>query len=278
MTPTPQDPANAPSTPPRPGRAGDRWLLVGGLVIVATLFLLTPGGLLDKADHIGYAVCHQIPVRSYFFGNRQLPLCARCSGQYLGALGGLLLLIAVGRGRSGRLPPTPIALVLLGFFLLWAFDGFNSYLTLIPGAPHLYEPHNVLRVTTGALQGVALIALVLPFFNTSFWATTTPTPTIARWRELGGGLLLVAAIVAAANSSLDWLLYPLALFSVAGTLMLLTIVNTMLVTILLRREAQARSWREALPLLVAGLALGTVELLAINVFRSYLTAKLGLPF
>ena len=39
-----------------------------------------------KADHIGYAVCHQISVRSYFFGDHQLPLCARCSGQYLGAL------------------------------------------------------------------------------------------------------------------------------------------------------------------------------------------------
>lgn len=258
-------------------RPADRWLLASGLIVVA-LFLLTPGGLLDKADHIGYAVCHQIPVRSFFFGNRQLPLCARCSGQYLGALGGLLLLIALGRGRSGRLPPAPIAVVLIGFFVLWAFDGFNSYLTLFPGAPHLYEPQNILRATTGALQGVALIALVLPFFNSSFWANTTPVPTIARWRELGLLLVLVAAIVAATTSHIDTLLYPLALLSVGGTWMMLTIVNTMLVTLLMRREAQARTWRDALPLLVAGLALSTLELLAINLLRSYLTARLGLPF
>jgi uncharacterized membrane protein len=278
MTTAPQDQDGAPASLPTPRRAGNRRLLIGGLSLIGVLFLLAPGSLLDKADHIGYAVCHQIPVRSYFFGNHQLPLCARCSGQYLGALGGLLVLVALGRGRSGRLPPTPIALVLLGFFLLWAFDGFNSYLTLIPGAPHLYEPQNILRVTTGALQGVALIALVLPFFNTSFWATTSPIPTVARWRELGLLLLLVAAIVAAASSSIDALLYPLALLSVGGTLMMLTIVNTMLITILLRREAQARSWRDALPLLVAGLALGTLEVLVINLLRAWLTAQLGLPF
>ena len=256
----------------------DRILLIGGILVVATLFLLTPGGLLDKADHIGYAVCHQIPIRSYFFGNHQLPLCARCSGQYLGALGGLLLLIALGRGRSGRLPPTGIVLVLLGFLALWAFDGFNSYLTLIPGTPHLYEPQNILRVTTGAMQGVALIALVLPFFNSSFWARTTDRPTIERWRELALLLLLVAAIAAAVSSEINALLYPLALLSVGGTLMMLTIVNTMLATLLLRREAQARSWRDALPLLAAGLALGMLEMLAINLFRTWLTAELGLPF
>ena len=278
MTPDPQKQDDKPEMNRTSARASDRWLLVGGLIVVSALFFLAPGGLLDKADHIGYAVCHQIPIRSYFFGTYKLPLCARCSGQYLGALGGMLLLIALGRGRSGRLPPTGILVVLLGFLALWAFDGFNSYLTLIPGAPHLYEPQNILRVTTGAMQGVALIALVLPFFNSSFWASTTDRPTIERWRELALLLVLVAAIAAAVSSEINALLYPLALLSVGGTLMMLTIVNTMLVTLLLRREAQARSWRDALPLLTAGLALGMLELLAINLFRTWLTAKLGLPF
>jgi uncharacterized membrane protein len=240
--------------------------------------VLSPGGVLDKADHVGYAVCHQIPVRSFFFGNRQLPLCARCSGQYLGALGGLMVLVLLGRGRSGRLPPTPIALTLLGFLALWAFDGLNSYLTLFPGLPHLYEPQNILRVTTGALQGVALIALVLPFFNTSFWTDTVDRPTIARWRELALLLALVASIVALASSHVDALLYPLALLSVGGVLLMLTIVNTMLVTLALHRESQARTWRDALPPIVAGLALGVLELLAINLFRAWLTTELGLPF
>ncbi|MEZ4766845.1 MAG: DUF2085 domain-containing protein [Caldilineales bacterium] len=80
-------------------------------------------------------------------------LCARCSGQYLGALFGLVLLLVLGRGRAGALPPTGIVLLLLGFLAVWAFDGLNSYLTFFPGLPHLYEPRNILRVTTGAMQG-----------------------------------------------------------------------------------------------------------------------------
>ncbi len=271
--------------PPQPDLDGsshsplsNRLLLAGGLGVALLLLLLAPGNLLDKADHVGYAVCHQIPIRSYFFGERQLPLCARCSGQYLGALFGLLALLILRRGRAGLLPPKPIFAVLLGFIAIWAIDGLNSYLTLFPGLPHLYEPANLLRVTTGGLQGVALIALALPFFNVTLWAHPTPYPTVARWRELALLLALVAAIATLVHSELPTLLYPLALASVGGTLMMLVIVNTMLLTVILRREAQAHSWRSALPLLAAGLGLATVEILAINLLRAWLTATLGLPF
>jgi uncharacterized membrane protein len=234
--------------------------------------------LLDKADHVGYGVCHQIAIRSPFFGGRQLPLCARCSGQFLGALAGLALLIALGRGKAAKLPPRPVIVVLLGFIAIWALDGFNSYLTLFPGAPHLYEPHNILRTTTGAMQGVALISLVLPFFNVTLWARPSPgQPSAACARSL---LLLglVALIVAAVGSEWAPLLYPLALLSVAGTLMMLTLVMTMLLTLALRRDGRAEGWRDALPLLTAGVALALIVLLAINLLRAWLTAELGLPF
>jgi uncharacterized membrane protein len=255
-----------------------RLLLAGGLAITLLLFLLTPGNLLDKADHVGYAVCHQIPVRSYFFAGRQLPLCARCSGQYLGALLGLVLLLILRRRRAVLLPPRAILLALLAFFAIWALDGLNSYLTLFPGLPHLYEPSNLLRVTTGGLQGVALIALALPFFNITLWAEPEARPTVGRWRELALLMALVAGIAALVSSELPTLLYPLALASVGGTLMMLVIVNTMLLAVILRREAQARTWRDALPLLAAGLGLAIVELLVINLLRAWLTAALGLPF
>jgi uncharacterized membrane protein len=265
--------------PVKPERVrGSDWLLLaGGLMVVVAALVLSPGGLLDKADHVGYAVCHQIPLRSFFFDGRQLPLCARCSGQFLGALLGLGLLVLLGRSRAGRLPAAPVVLVLLGFFALWVLDGLNSYLSLLE-LPHLYQPHNLLRVTTGALQGVALIVLVLPFFNVSFWARPTAQRSLASLREVALLLLMVAAIAALVSSEVDALLYPVALASTGGTLMMLVLVNTMLVTLALRREGQVTSWRSAMPLLVAGLALGTVELIALNLVRATLTSTLGLPF
>lgn len=260
------------------GRLPDWILLVAGLGVIFAVLMVSPGGLLDYADHVGYAVCHQIPLRSYFFAGRQLPLCARCSGQFLGALFGLGALLLLRRGRAGLLPPAGIAILLLGFIALWAFDGFNSYLTLFPNMPHLYEPRNLLRVTTGAMQGVALIALVLPFFNSTFWTSTKPQPTVSRVREVGLLLILVAIIVGLVSSEVDGFLYPLAILSVAGTLMMLTLVNTMIVLLALRREATVDTWKQAIPVLVAGLALATVELLIINLVRASLTSLLGLPF
>ena len=259
-------------------RTLDRVLLFGGLGFVLAVLVLSPGDLLGKADHIGYAVCHQISVRSYFFGDHQLPLCARCSGQYLGALFGLVLLLILGRSKAAALPPTPIVVLLLGFLAVWAFDGLNSYLTFFPGLPHLYEPKNILRVTTGAMQGVALIALVWPFYNAGMWAHPSPQRSIRNWREVGLLVLIIVAIVALVTSDIQQLLYPLALLSVGGTVMMLTIVNTMLVTIALRRSGTVERWRDALPLLAGGLALATLEIIAINVVRAWLTSKLGLPF
>ncbi len=266
--------------PPAPRRAPwlDWLLLAGSLAVIAVIWFITPGGLLDKADHVGYGVCHQIPIRSPFFGGQQLPLCARCSGQFLGALAGLLLLIALGRGKAAKLPPATVTLVLLGFIAVWALDGVNSYLTLFPGAPHLYEPHNILRTTTGAMQGVALISLALPFFNVTLWAQPSPRPTIRTLREVLLLVGVVALLVAAVGSEWAPLLYPLALLSVAGVLLMLAMVNTMLVTLLLKRDGRAAGWRDALPLMAAGLALALVELLLINLGRAWLTAEWGLPF
>ena len=163
-----------------------------------------PGSLLDKADHAAYAVCHRIGDRSFFVAGRQLPLCARCSGTYLGALAGLVVLGARGHGRARDLPGLRYLLVLGLFFLAWGFDGANSYLTLFPGLPHLYEPHNLLRLITGTLEGLAIsraaAARLQPhFMGARRWpwrAQTLTGPSIAGWPDLawlllGGALVVV---------------------------------------------------------------------------------------
>ena len=61
-------------------------LVITALVLLVTWFWYTPAGLLGKADAVGYAVCHRIDVRSFHLGDRQIPVCARCTGQYLGAM------------------------------------------------------------------------------------------------------------------------------------------------------------------------------------------------
>lgn len=38
----------------------------------------------------GAVVCHQLPERSFFWGDRPFPVCARCTGLYAGGLAGLV--------------------------------------------------------------------------------------------------------------------------------------------------------------------------------------------
>jgi uncharacterized membrane protein len=254
----------------------DGFLAVAALAILLLYLLAPPHGLLDKADHAAYAVCHRISARSFTFAGRPLPLCARCSGTYLAAAAGLIVLAALGKRRAARFP-APAILVVFGIFLLaWAIDGFNSFLTLIPGLPYLYEPNNLLRLVTGALEGLAIAAVVLPLANLTLWANPEPQRSVGSWRDLAWLLVAAAAVIALVSSEWAPLLYPLAILSELAILALVGLVNAMFVLILLRREGKATRPREVLMPLLLGLALAVLELSAIGLARAALTERLGL--
>jgi uncharacterized membrane protein len=211
------------------------------------------------------------------FAGRPLPLCARCSGTYLGAVAGLIVLAACGRHRTARLP-APAILAVFGVFLLaWAVDGFNSFLTLIPGLPYLYEPSNLLRLITGTLEGLVIAAVVLPLANLTLWAAPDPRCSVGSGRELAWLLVAAATVIALVSSEWAPLLYPLAILSGLAILGLVGLVNTMVVLMLMRREGQATRTRDALLPLLRGVALAAVELTAIGLARAALTERLGLP-
>jgi uncharacterized membrane protein len=229
--------------------------------------LYTPAGLLGKADAIAYAVCHRIDLRSFHLGDRPLPLCARCTGMYLGAVLGMVYLAVRGRGRAGRFPPVPVLAVLGLFGTAFAVDGLNSTLNFIPNAPYLYEPNNTVRLVTGTLLGLTLAALVYPGFNQNAWRHWRRQASIPSLLEVIPLLALGGLIVAAVLSENDLILYPLALVSAAGVLALLTAVYTTMVLLVIRRENQADGWLDlALPLLL-GVTLALVQVGAIDVVR-----------
>lgn len=255
-----------------------RWgLLFLFMTIAIGLFLAPPRSLLGKCDLVAYALCHRIPSHSFHVGGRQLPLCARCTGTYLGALWGFSFMAVRGRRRASRLPPVPILVLLLGFFLFQAVDGVNSFLTLFPGLPHLYEPHNLLRFATGALNGLTISALVIPLFNSALWRAPGPDPSIRGWLEMGVLLLGVGGLLALMWLSLSALLYPLALGSMLAVLLTLTLVNAIIVTTATGREGQAESWGQAWTLLLSGLYLTLLEVAALVLLRGLLTRWLAFP-
>ncbi|MBN1935207.1 MAG: DUF2085 domain-containing protein, partial [Anaerolineae bacterium] len=130
-------------------------LLIAFAVILAIYVLFPPVHPLNKADLIGYAICHRIPERSFFILGRQLPLCARCTGTYLGVTVGFVVLALLGRWRAGEMLSTPFIVVMVLFIAVMGVDGANSYLALWGNLPTLYAPQNWLRAATGSLNGMA---------------------------------------------------------------------------------------------------------------------------
>ena len=275
-------PVSSPAEPAAAFRPARRrlWLVVltVALIVIGAWIFVMPGGVLGHADLVGYAVCHRITERSFIVGGVQLPLCARCTGTYLGALAGFAVMYLLGRRRAANLPPVHILVIFVLFVAIMGFDGVNSYLTLFPGLPHLYEPQNWLRLTTGTLEGIALAGVVLPIFNQTMWADATGERALRDWRELGVVMLGGAAMILIVLAEPPVLLYPLALLSSASVLWMITLINSVLATILARRENRASSWRAAAPMLLVGLAMALVELSTIDFGRAYLTNLLGLPY
>lgn len=252
------------------GRMKTALVLLISALVIAVWWLYTPGGLLGKADAVGYAVCHRIDLRSFHLGVRTMPLCARCTGMYLGAVTAFLYYV-VRRPRAG-LYPDKRTFALLGLIaLLWAADGLNSYVSLFPGELNLYPPNNTLRLTTGMLLGVALSSVVYPTFNQVAWVEWGVERALRSPLELllvAGLASIPAGLVLTGN---PLLLYPLALVSAAGVLLILTLVYTTMLLALFRLENRLRERRELTLPLLGGLMLAVLQIGLIDLLRFWWT-------
>ena len=249
---------------------------ITGVVLLPVILLLfiwlinTPAGLLGKADAIGYAVCHRIDLRSFHLGERQLPLCARCSGMYLGAMLGLLFQTIFAPRRMGS-PPKRVILILGFFVIAFAVDGINSFLSIFPGAPQLYAPTNLFRLLTGTAMGIVIAATLYPAFNASVWRRADARSAIDGLKRMG--LIISVAIILdlLVLSENPLVLYPLALISAAGVLVILTLVYAMLWLVVLKRENRYNGFKELLIPLIGGFGLAIIQIAFLDWLRFLIT-------
>ena len=255
-----------------------RWLVpMAALIALGAWIYIAPPGLMGKLDAIGYAVCHRLDSHSLHIGNIQMPLCARCTGEFNAAAIALIFQAAVG-GRKSRLPSRGILAALLLFFLAFAVDGSNSYLALLKTAyaggfanlPNLYTTDNVTRVFTGSGMGIAMASVLYPLYNQSIWRKPVEAPVLD-WRKFGLLVGVILLLDLAMLTESPWILYPVAILSTLGVLALLTMVFS-IVWIMIMREDNVfdripQLWLPAM----AGLTLAFLLILGIDLFRFALT-------
>lgn len=110
---------------------------------------------------IGSLICHQLPQRSFHLAGAQLPVCARCTGLYLGAAIGVASLrlwtwIVQRPPAYQRIDGGQAARLLL-------VASLPTCLTLATAAIGWWDPSNAIRFTTalplGAVAGAVLAAV-----------------------------------------------------------------------------------------------------------------------
>lgn len=254
---------------------------IAAITAVIAWFMIAPEGALGKLDAIGYAVCHRIDARSFQIDDRQLPLCARCTGEFYAA--GLALVFQIFlSGKRTRLPSRPILAVLFLFFLAFGIDGSNSYLYLYkqttPGLldsiPNLYVPNSTLRLFTGSGMGIALAAILYPVVNQTLWRETEDRPAM-EWKQLG----IITAVIVIINllilTDSPIVLYPIAYISALGTLSLLVTVFALLWIILMKQDNTFEHPRQLWLAFASGLTLALILILSIDLVRLQFTGTWG---
>ena len=195
---------------------------------------------------LGFGVCHQLPDRSFISGGFQQPVCARCSGMYVGVVFGLLALLFMYRYRR---PPAAHADERLQAQLHWSYwiwlalaftamacDGISSYAGLRPTT-------DTIRLITGLAVGGALAPLLLALLNMTLLAPRASVRMLSRPREWAV-LLGVLALAGVIDYPLGQVLGPVVP-TLVGLCLLATYMTVALVVIGLVKRFEHRVNRVA---------------------------------
>lgn len=254
-----------------------KWMIpIIGIIVIGVWMYISPEGALGKLDAIGYAVCHRIDARSFQIDDRQLPLCARCTGEFYAA-GIALLFQAFVSGRKSVLPSRGILAVLILFFLAFGIDGVNSYVYLLKQTsggleqiPNLYIPNNTLRLFTGSGMGIALASVLFPVINQTLWKEAVNHPAL-EWKNFGILVAIIIVINFLILTDSPLVLFPIAYISALGTLSLLVLVFMILWMILMRQDNTFDHLRQLWLPFASGLTLALLLILSIDLLRLMMT-------
>ena len=210
-----------------------------------------------------------------------MPLCARCTGEFNAAFIALLFQEFISHKRS-KLPNRGILAMLIIFFLAFAIDGSNSYLALMKTAyhgafsniPNLYITDNTARVFTGSGMGITMASVLFPMYNQSIWRSPEEKPVL-KWSQfslLVGIVLLFDFGMLTQNAII---LYPVAILSTLGVLLLLSMVFSIVWIMVMKQDNAFDRLRQLWLPAVAGLTLAFLLILSIDLFRFNLTHTWG---
>src|SRR5215510_1228588 len=141
-----------------------RFLVVAPVVWVVALAVATaivsrrsvglPAYAVSAAIYeIGSLLCHQLPVRSFHVWGAQLPVCARCTGLYIGAAGAAIVATQLSAALQRRVWNQARSLMFIG--------ALPTAVTLIAEWFSGQMPGNWTRAAAGFPLGAIVMLIIL---------------------------------------------------------------------------------------------------------------------
>jgi uncharacterized membrane protein len=235
-------------------------------VFTLLAFFLVPWPLPDKVWVAVHGLCAQRSGHMLLFGDQVLPLCARDSGFYAGALLGVVYLLARGRWRAAGRPARALWWAFFAAVALYGADIANSVAADWFGW-QVYPPQNWLRLASGLLLGLGTAVLLQWVINLAFADRRTERSILPHWADLLGLAAAGAAGGLAFWSGWPALFVPLSVLSVGGLVLLLWAGNGLLFLTLVRgRDLLQTAW-EAPPFLFWGGVAAVAEMAVLSFLR-----------
>ncbi len=263
ITPIPAEPVK---------RKDQNWIILAGLAFLAVLIAwlwFTPAGFWGKLRALGYAVCHQLEERSFCIHGVCSPLCARCTGMYLGAI------VSLGyqslQGRKAKFPPAWVIMVLVLLLGWFGVDGINSFLHFFPNFSGIYEPTNLLRLITGFGVGLGIGTVLFVLFNRTAWSNWVDVSPYKKWFVFPLLLALAALLIVLLQTNHPLVIYPVMVISGLGVFLVLSSVYTVVALMILRRENAQLRWRELVLPVLMGMTIALLQILLTSWLRFALT-------
>lgn len=94
------------------------WGLAIGILLWVAGLVLAPAVLFPA----GHFLCHQRPDRSFFVHGRQMPVCARCTGLYVGAAIGAPIAVVTAAAMASARARAILAVAALPTLVTWSLE------------------------------------------------------------------------------------------------------------------------------------------------------------
>lgn len=240
--------------------------ILAPIITVLAWFSIPSQTWLGRFWTVGTSVCHQIPSHSFIHSDHQFPLCARCTGLYIGCFIGLIYFAFLGKRKA--LPARPYRYLLFIFFFAWAGDGLNSFINDFFNQNLLYQTTNLTRLVTGFGMGLAMSTALMTLFNIVIWQNPKNQSLLNHYGQV------LAFIGFSAGTG--WLLFHpgllvfkiLAVLSIITVLVVISMLYTIFWVIILKKENSFLSIIQLSPFLLTGLATALAQVKLLSLLRN----------